>query len=44
MKKLLLRIGIITAISIMSLILYSSLQARDMIYTYWHQLDGPYWI
>jgi len=18
--------------------------ARDMIYTYWHQLDGPYWV
>lgn len=38
MKKLIF-FGILTCFAFGSL-----LNARDMIYTYWHELDGPYWV
>lgn len=41
MKKLIVNACILFGV-FMSVSIYA--QGRDMIYTYWHQLDGPHWV
>jgi|GEM_PF-2897850 hypothetical protein len=39
-----MRSKVIILLLVLCIIAPVTVFARDMIYTYWHQLDGPYWI
>jgi hypothetical protein len=39
-----MRSKVIIILLTVCIVLSVSVYARDMIYTYWHQLDGPKWI